>query len=35
MLDFAVVPDTLLEDLAELRPWFVRSWEFVGTLGPR
>ncbi len=35
MPDFAVVPDALLEDLDGLRPWFVRSWEFVGTLEPK
>ena len=32
MPDFVVVPDDLLERQDELRPWFVRSWEFVGTL---
>ena len=35
MPDFAVVPDALLEQPDELRPWFVRSWEFVGTLEPK
>jgi hypothetical protein len=35
MPDFAIVPDDLLERLDELRPWFVRSWEFVGTLDPK
>ena len=35
MPDFAVVPDALLRDLDALRPWFVRSWDFVGTLEPR
>ncbi len=35
MPDFAVVPDDLLERQDELRPWFVRSWEFVGTLDPK
>ena len=35
MPDFAVVPGDLLERLDELRPWFVRSWEFVGTLDPK
>ena len=35
MPDFAVVPDTLLENLDEVRPWFVRSWDFVGTLEPK
>ena len=35
MPDFAVVPDDLLEDLDALRPWFVRSWDFVGTLDPK
>ena len=32
---FVVVPDDLLEHQAELRPWFVRSWEWVGTLDPK
>ena len=35
MPDFAVAPDNLLERLGDLRPWFVRSWEFVGTLDPK
>ena len=35
MPDFAVVPDALLENLEEARPWFVRSWDFVGTLEPK
>ncbi len=35
MPDFAVVPNDLLERQDELRPWFVRSWEFVGTLEPK
>jgi len=35
MPDFVVVPNDLLERQDELRPWFVRSWEFVGTLDPK
>ena len=35
MPDFAVVPADLLERQAELRPWFLRSWDFVGTLEPK
>ena len=35
MPDFAVVPEAMLQDLDELRPWFVRSWDFVGTLEPK
>jgi hypothetical protein len=35
MPDFAVVPDSLLQDLDRLRPWFIRSWDFVGTLDPK
>ena len=35
MPDFAVVPNDLLERQDELRPWFVRSWEFVGALDPK
>jgi hypothetical protein len=32
MKEFVVVPDDLLERPDELREWFVRSWEWVGTL---
>jgi hypothetical protein len=35
MKDFAVVPDDLLERQDELRPWFERSWKWVGTLEPK
>ena len=35
MLEFAVVPNDLLERQDELRPWFVRSWEWVGTRDPK
>ncbi len=35
MRDFVVVPPSLLERQDELRPWFVLSWEWVGTLGPK
>ena len=35
MPEFAVVPDRLLERQDELRPWFVRSWDWVGTLDPK
>jgi len=35
MKEFVVVPDGLLERQDELRPWFVRSWEWVATLGPK
>ena len=35
MKEFVVVPDDLLERQDELRPWFVRSWEWVGTLAPK
>jgi hypothetical protein len=35
MRDFVVVPDELLARQDELRPWFVRSWDFVGTLDPK
>ena len=35
MKEFVVVPDGLLERQDEIRPWFVRSWEWVGTLGPK
>jgi hypothetical protein len=35
MKELVVVPDSLLERQDEIRPWFVRSWEWVGTLGPK
>jgi hypothetical protein len=35
MPEFVVVPDELLERHDELRPWFVRSWEWVGTREPK
>ena len=35
MPQFVVVPDGLLERQDELLPWFVRSWEWVGTLDPK
>ncbi len=35
MKEFVVVPADLLERQDELRPWFVRSWEWVGTLRPK
>ncbi len=33
MKEFVVVPVSLLERQDEIRPWFVRSWKWVGTLG--
>lgn len=35
MKEFVVVPDDLLERHDELREWFVRSWEWVGTKEPK
>lgn len=35
MKDFVVVPDDLLERQDELRSWFVRSWEWAGSLPPK
>ena len=35
MPEFVVVPDDLLQRRGELRPWFVRSREWVGTLDPK
>ena len=35
MKEFVVVPGSLLERQDEVRPWFVRSWQWVGTLGPK
>jgi hypothetical protein len=35
MKEFVVVPGSLLERPDLLRPWFVRSWEWAGTLRPK
>ena len=35
MPEFAVVPADLLERQEELRPWFIRGWEWVGSLEPK
>lgn len=35
MKEFVVVPDDLLERQDEVREWFVRSWDWVGTLEPK
>lgn len=35
MKEFVVVPDELLDGLDEIREWFVRSYEWVGTLEPK
>ncbi len=35
MKEFAVVPVGLLERQDEIRPWFVRGWQWVGTLAPK
>jgi hypothetical protein len=35
MKEFVVVPDELLEQRDEIREWFVRSWEWVGTKEPK
>jgi hypothetical protein len=35
MKEFVVVPDDLHERPDELREWFERSWEWVGTLEPK
>ena len=35
MKEFVVVPEDLLERRDEIREWFVRSWEWVGTKGPK
>ena len=35
MPEFVVVPDDLLERQDELRPWFIKSWDWVGTLDPK
>ena len=33
--EYVVVPDELLARADELRPWFVRSHEWIGTLKPK
>jgi hypothetical protein len=35
MKEFVVVPDDLHERPDELREWFLRSWQWVGTLEPK
>ena len=35
MKEFVVVPDELLEHHDEIRDWFVRSWDWVGTKEPK
>lgn len=35
MKEFVVVPDDLLERTEEIRAWFVRSWDWVGTKEPK
>jgi len=35
MKEFVVVPDTLFDRRDEMRDWFVRSWEWVGTKTPK
>lgn len=35
MKEFVVVPDDLLESQDEVRDWFARSWDWVGTLEPK
>ena len=33
--EYVVVPDRLLENTAELKPWFDQSFEYVSTLKPK
>jgi len=33
--EYVRVPDDLLEQTAELKPWFDKSYEYVGTLKPK
>ena len=35
MKEFVVIPDALLEDLEAARQWFIRGWEWVGSLDPK
>jgi hypothetical protein len=35
MKEFVVMPDSMLEDVDEAREWFVKSWDWVGTLEPK
>ena len=35
MKEFVVVPDSMLDDLDAAREWFLRGWEWVGTLKPK
>lgn len=35
MKEFVVVPNDMLEAQDEIRAWFAKSWEWVGTLDPK
>lgn len=35
MKEFVVVPESVLEAQDEIKDWFVRSWDWVGTLKPK
>ena len=35
MKEFVVVPDDLLDRPDQLKNWFVRGWDWVGTLKPK
>jgi hypothetical protein len=35
MKEFVVVPDDMLEAMDEVKDWFARSWDWVGTLEPK
>lgn len=35
MKEFVVVPDDMLEAQEEIRDWFAKSWDWVGTLEPK
>jgi hypothetical protein len=35
MKEFVVVPEDLLDRHADIREWFLRSWEWVGTKDPK
>jgi len=35
MKEFVVVPDDMLEAMDEVKDWFAKSWDWVGTLEPK